>query len=284
MAKESNAVALFGSQSGNALANLDYGADAGGGFENTTSADFKTPWLKVLDAKSKDIEGVEGAKAGMIINSVTKALFASTLYVPAVTESFYVEWKPRAQGGGGGKGFVAAHPVTSPMVQTALAELNKKGGKFAKGPDGKNLTAKSPAGNDLIETYYGHGLQVVEETGDLCRAVLAFSSTGIPVYQSWMSMANDQKTGPVEKRVPKPLFAHVYRLGTAKQEGNGNTWWNFTVRFAGDGGAQSSLLDLQSDIYAKARDIKSEVLAGKVKIDHAANEQGGDKKDADIPF
>lgn len=269
----------------NALAQVDYGDDAGGGFENTTSADFKTPWLRVLDAKSKDVESVPGAKAGLIINTVTKALFENILFVPAVTEAWYVEWKPRGQGGGGGQGFVAALKPDDPKVQKALAALAAKGGKFAKGPDGKNLLPKSEAGNDYVETYYIHGNQLVEETGDINKAILSFSSTGIPVYQSWLGLANDQKTTNKDgQRVPKPLFAHVYRLGSAKQEKNGNSWYNFTPRFANEG-AQGSLLDPTSDIYQKTRQVKLDVLAGKAKVDHAssgAGETGAPKED--IPF
>jgi hypothetical protein len=281
---EVKALAVIGANQ-QALANIDYGEDAGGGFENTTSADFKTPWLRVLDAKSKQVEsGLPGAKAGLICNTITNALYATTLFVPAVTEAYYVEWKPRNQGGGGGKGFVGVHKPTEPMVVAALADLAKKGGKFAKGPDGKNLLPKSPAGWDLVETFYVHGLQIDEETGDTAQAMIAFSSTGIPVYQGWLAQADSQKTGPADARKAKPLFAHAYRLGTAKQEGNGNSWWNFTVRFAGEG-AQSSLLDLGSDIYAKAKAIKAEVLAGKVKVDHAGSETpAAGEKDAEIPF
>lgn len=277
--------ALVPIMSGGAPAVVDYGDDAGAGFENTTSADFKTPWIRVLDAKSKDVETVPGAKAGLIINTVTKQLFNKVLFVPCATEAYYVEWKPRGQGGGGGAGFVAAHLPTNPMVVAALAALTEKGGKFAKGADGKNIVAKSPAGNDLIETYYVHGYYLDEETGDAERAIISFSSTSIPSYQNWMSTAKGQKTtNAKQERVSKPLFAHVYRLSPLKKEANGNSWYVLVTSWAGDDAA-ASLLNPASDLYSKAKVVKAEVLAGKAKVDHANS--GADAQPAkseEIPF
>lgn len=278
-----NANALVLAGVGNVPANVDYG-DSGDGFENTTRADFKLPWLKVLDAKSKQVETVAGAKAGLIINTVTNALFPNVLFIPAITQAWYVEWKPRNQGGGGGQGFIAAHKATDQIVVDAL---NKLGNKFQKGADGKILLPKSPAGNDLVETYYVHGVQVNEETGDCIPAMLAFSSTGIPVYQSWLTTARlETYLASDGKRKPKPLFAHIYRLGAAKQEKNGNSWWSFAVTFA-NGSAAKSLLDPASGYFQAGKSVHDAVMNGEAdsKVDHAAGAAPqATTTDDEIPF
>lgn len=268
---------------GGVPANQDYG-DFGDGFENTTRADFKLPWLRVLDAKSKQVETVQGAKAGLIINTVTNALFQTALFIPAITEAYYVEWKPRNQGGGGGQGFVAAHKATDPMVVDAL---NKLGNKFQKGADGKIILPKSPAGNDLVETYYVHGVQVIEETGDCVPAMIAFSSTGIPVYQSWLTTARlETYLGADGKRKSKPLFAHIYRLGSVKVEKNGNSWYNFAVTFA-NGSAAKSLLATDSGFFLAGKAVHDAVTSGEqdTKVDHAgASVAPAATVEEEIPF
>lgn len=289
MAKdESKSLAIVDPKAATALATVDYGDDAGGGFENTTQGDFKMPWLRVLDAKSKQVETVEGAKAGKLINTVTSALFDSVLFIPAITEAWYVEWKPRAEGGGGGQGFVAVHKPESKLVQDALAAQAKAGGKFQKGADGKVILPKSPAGNDLVETYYVHGVQVNEETGDCIPAIMAFSSTHIPVYQSWLTTARLETTvGKDGKRVSKPLYAHAYRIGSTKVQKNGNTWYIPSFAFV-NGTAAASLLDPKSTLFEAARNVRSMVAQGAVQVDHAGAGQtegaAGKSSSEDVPF
>src|SRR5690606_39209842 len=104
---------------------------------------------------------VQGAKKGMIINSVTEELYPGdpgVLFLPVHREHRFVEWVPRDQGGG----FVASHEPTDPMIIEA-----RKGGGFGK--------LESPEGNDIVETFYVFGL-VVDEDGLGIPAVVSFSS------------------------------------------------------------------------------------------------------------
>ena len=49
--------------------------DASSGLENIHQEDLATPRLKVLMQLSPEIEDIEGAKAGMIYNTVTNELY-----------------------------------------------------------------------------------------------------------------------------------------------------------------------------------------------------------------
>lgn len=260
----------------------DYAADAGAGFEHTTANDFKLPWLRILDAKSKQIESVEGAKAGKIINTVTNQLFDSIVFVPSITEAYYVEWIPRAQGGGDGNGFVGVHAPDAKIVVDALKALGPS--KFVKGADGKVIKPTTADGHELVETYYVHGV-LVSEDGLLTPAVIAFASTNIGVYQSWLTTAKmETVVGAGGKRMAKPLFAHAYKLGSTKITKGGNTWYVFTTAFA-KGDAAKSLIDPKGDLYLTARKVRDSVVAGTAEVDHSgAQASGGGAADAEIPF
>ena len=57
---------------GGALMVIDFAADAGMGLENMTSQDMAIPFFNVLQKLSPQCDTVEGAKAGMIFNTVTE--------------------------------------------------------------------------------------------------------------------------------------------------------------------------------------------------------------------
>ena len=48
---------------------------AGAGLDTITTDDIATPRLKVLAAMSPEVDEIDGAKAGMIINNVSKKLY-----------------------------------------------------------------------------------------------------------------------------------------------------------------------------------------------------------------
>ena len=58
----------------------DFEADAGAGMENVTADDLQIPFLSILQSNSPQLdesEGkyIDGAKAGMILNTVTNEIF-----------------------------------------------------------------------------------------------------------------------------------------------------------------------------------------------------------------
>jgi hypothetical protein len=78
-------------------------ADAHDGMENITSDDVALPFLKVLAQLSPELETIDGAKAGMIYNTVTGDLYdgqKGIMVVPCHYERKYIEWHPRGSGNG----------------------------------------------------------------------------------------------------------------------------------------------------------------------------------------
>lgn len=269
-----------------AVAQYDYGQYAGAGFEGTTAADFKPSFLRVLQGTSPEVEMVEGAKPGLIIDSVTNEVFTEVNFVPAVREHVMVAWKPRTpEGGGGGNGFGGVFQLNDPKVLEACAKVEK----FTRGADGKMVLPEINGGEfQLVETIYFHGVQALAD-GNMVPASLSFYSTGIPVAMDWYtSMRRQMIPG---KGVPFPIFAHVTKLGVTKKERGTNRWWVFNTTWA-NGTAEKSRLAPDSELFKAAVAVRDAFNDGRTKINYeqATNsdgEAGGksdNKSDAEIPF
>jgi len=249
----------------------EYGAYAdyaGQGFGNTSSEDYSIPFMHVLQANSKQVELLEGAKAGMIINTVTNDLFKNDEgieFIPATTQHVYVEWVPRDAGGG----FVAVHQLDSDVVAKCRAE--QEFGKF-----------KLPNGNDLIETFYVYGI-LVKKDGSWERAVIAFASTKIKKYKSWMSKARTIEIFIKEKnqRIPLPLFAHKYQLKTVKEKNNKGEFWNWQIAFAGGAdSAEKVRLHPSDDLFQAAVGCLEAVEGGTAKAAYDSQSETGAEAEA----
>ena len=76
----------------------NYGDDAGSGWENTGTEDFTIPFLAILQSMSPQVqeteaEFIEGAKAGMLINTATQELYdgkEGVELVPCYTQHLFV--------------------------------------------------------------------------------------------------------------------------------------------------------------------------------------------------
>jgi hypothetical protein len=246
---------------------VDYGEDAGAGFENQTKEDFSLPFIDILQPGSPEVlsAGRDGARAGMIINRVTGEVWEADVdqpgtpgivVIPSITDHCYTEWKPR--NGPNGEtlkgGFVARHELTEPIVATARNENAFK-------------AFRMPNGNDLQETFYVFGLQVSGEGS--APIGLAFGSTKIKGYKSWMYIARAiQVLNSAGNRVNPPLFSHKYRIKTKKRVDGTKTWYIPVVSFEG-ADAESSRLTPADQLYQLARGVMSAYNSGALKADYS---------------
>jgi hypothetical protein len=202
------------------------------GFEDFTQADLAVPFLIVLQKGHPQVEegnpkAVPGAKAGMLMNTVTNELFDGKLGVEVILVHRihnFLEWIPRDDGGGLVNVFAANDPVV-------LDIQRKAGRKFGKLKIGDN--------NDLVETFNVFCL-MTKPNGQRERIVLGFSSTNIRPYKNWMTQAMSQ-THQLEggQQAPLPMWAHRYRVTTQFQQKKGNSWYTFNVGFS-DGSAEKA--------------------------------------------
>ena len=106
-------------------------ADAGMGMENVGSEDVKIPFLRILQDLSPQVkegkgEYIQGAKPGMIINSVSKKLYDGRKGINVLRCYYkreFVEWQDR---GKGDSAPVATYPANSDIItKTTRDQLGK---------------------------------------------------------------------------------------------------------------------------------------------------------------
>lgn len=263
------------------LGTFEYGTDANAGFENTTTDDYSMPFIAVLQALSPQInkkeERIEGAKVGMLFNTVTEELMDGDKgfeFVPVHREQVFVEWKPRANGGG----YIGKHELKSQLVLDAQAANRRN--------DKDTLLTKDK--NELMQTAYIYGLIVHEDGRNPEPVVLAFTSTKLRVYRHFMTKVNQFQilTSKGKKETP-PLFGHRLRVTTTEQSNQHGTFYNFVLAPL-NGDRENSLLDPRSDLYALAKKLAESIRTGVAKVNYDSQDGGdsssGGHGDDDIPF
>lgn len=243
-------------------------ADAGQGFENQTRDDITIPVVYLLQQMSPQLETIDGAKAGMMMNSVTEELYKEFLFVPATTTHEYVEYVPRSAGGG----FVGVHALNSDVVKRCKATQ----------PFG---VYRLDNGNELIEHFSVFGV-IVDEEQVQSFAVIRFKSTKIKVYKQFntrMQTCMIPRADGNGKFNPS-INAHVIRVSTVKQKNSKGEFWNFQLSSAVDNNMIASLMTADDPRYQAARDVRELVNADKVQASYEDNVGRDDVADDDTPF
>lgn len=229
---------------------------AGSGFENDTHEDYVLPFFTILQGLSPQMETVDGAKLGLIINTTTNALYGTSIdFVAVRKEHKFVEWLPNRGG------FVAAYDPEDPIVKKLQAESGND--KFAK--------LQTEAGNDLIDTKYLYGIRVVdgEPVGFGC---IAFSSTKMKKFNAWNTSAR-------ELFMSTRLKMHdvVYRFQSGKDKNKKGEFFNW-MQF----GRAGATLEEAKVKPGSALALAIDDFRGKdVKLDHAAERPGDEAGDGD---
>lgn len=248
---------------------FNYGEMAHEGFEGTTIKDLSIPFINVLQAISPEVEDQNppGCKAGDLLNSVTKEILKQPLIViPLEKEEIFVEWVPRAKGGG----LVDRHLPDSDIVKDVI---KKNGGSRLppKDAEGKRIPFKSPKGNDLIETHYVYCL-ITNETGDSVEGycVLSFASAKIKTFKDWMTALYTQKGRP-------PIFANRAKISTQKVKNEQGTFYIYSVAPMADTWRESLIIpdDNGMKLLNEAREFRTMILEGLAKpaYDSVAGEE-----------
>lgn len=242
---------------------FDYGEDVGVGYEEVSNEDFAIPFLSVLQALSPQVGGenpIEGAKAGMLYNTVTEELIDGKQgleFVPAHRDHCFIEWVPRDKGGG----FVARHDITSDVVTKAKQDATSFG------------QYKTPDGNDLVETFYLYGVAIKPE-GDVEPVVIGFTSTKIKVYKKFMTRVNMFQLNQGGRKIQPPLFAHRVKLTTASEKNNKGQFHNFALSSA-EGSLKDSLLPPDDERFMAAKQLRDLVVSGQARAAHESQDAAG---------
>lgn len=254
--------ALMKTGAGALAAPVDYGSDSGSGFENQTREDISIPFLAVIQSNSPQLQDFEGARPGMLYNTVTQQFVdgkEGVVIIPALTQHVFVEWIPRTEGGG----FVAVHGIDSDVVKKAKAEA-KEPFKYKVGE------------NDLVETFYVYASVIGADNEANEFAVIACKSKFIGPYKKWNTSLNMfmVKTPDGRKQRP-PLFAHQVRLTTWPDKNKKGSFFN--VKFTPlNGTVAASLLPPGDPRLESAKSLKELVEGGLAKAAYDSQQVVGD--------
>jgi hypothetical protein len=188
---------------------------AGAGLDTITSDDMQTPRLKVLAAMSPEVDELDGAKAGMIFNNVSKKLYSGQDGIKVVVcgyEKVWLEWTDRGKG--------ASAPVN-------IFDPKDKPTNAVRGDDGK---FRLENGNYLEECA---NFYVLLLNGGAAPepAILSMKATQLKAARSWAySLKNEFIQNPKTKQLfLAPSWYRIYHLTTTKQQNDKGSWYGWVV-------------------------------------------------------
>ncbi len=219
-----------------------FAADAGRGIEEADKDSYAIPFLAILQGLSPQIESVEGARPGMICNTITNELFKECYVIPCYYQRRFLRWASR-ENGGGLRGEYSAVDVESGKIQGVTRDLQ-----------GRYLVE----GDELKDTR-SHFVLFQSASGVWSPALLSLSSTQIKKSKRWMSRIQGLEiTLPDGRAVNPPSFSHIYKLSTVKEENSKGSWYGVNIDLHG--------IVQDGALYAKAKAFHASVAAGDVQV------------------
>jgi hypothetical protein len=261
---------------------FDYGDHAGAGTDELTQQERGVPFLKILQAQSPEVIGpkgkIEGARAGLFLNTGNEELFESITIVPVCRLHVIQEWRPRAVGGGLVRQVVMGRGDDYPaFYKEAMARCEAAGRKFGDFWTGE---PKKPGSNQLSECYQLFSVTLDSEGNPTGMVVVPFSSTAIKVYKKRFS----RRIGTL--RGNPPMFAFPIVLSAEMQTNEEGTWANYVINFPVDNNPVKSALDPNSAAFKAGAELYELVKSGEAKADQNVDtrDDGGPRDDGGSAF
>jgi len=240
--------------------------DSGMGLEDLGSSDISLPFLNLLQPLSEQCNTaastyVEGAVAGMVINTVSGELFNARKepikFIPCYYDRKYVEWIDRESGGG----YVGEHTIDSDILD------------FCERDDRGIPRLKNDKTHMVVETAYWYGLFFSVENNSWSQCLIVFKSSGLKVSRKWNNSIVTSKIPNTDIQAPRWLYE--YDLYVESQKKGNNTWWAFQPE-------RSQIVNKK--LYNMAKDYYTLLKAGVLKRDVKSEQMSGIKADEDAPF
>lgn len=175
------------------------------GNENVDTDDLQIPRLNLLQALSPQVEEMEGAKAGLIHNSVTDALYEELYVVNVFYRKEFTIFKKRSLG----NEFLGNFDTEAEAAEHLSAEKPGNEKDYDITPTGRHaLLAMDMEGN------------VIGPAELLCSGSKMFFS------RKWNTAINT-------RCADGPRYSAVWKLTSVKQKNDKGSWYNFNFEFAG---------------------------------------------------
>lgn len=229
-------------------------ADAAAAPATFAAEDVAIPFVRILQAispecKPRDPKFVEGAKAGMFINTVTKQLYDTVHVIPVAFRRSYTEWKLRDGPGGGG--FVKDHGSNDAVLQYTTK-------------DDKNRDI-TPDGTQIVFAllYYVLVLDPTRPGAPPEQALLSLSSTQLKKGRQWNSLIAQTKiTLPDGRIIAPPMWYRVYELSAVGESNDKGSWEGYRITAVGD----VTTLPNGAQVYKLGKEFHELVTAGTVNV------------------
>lgn len=198
--------------------------------ESLGQDDISIPFLQLLQSMSPQVkkgrpEYIKEAEESMVINTLTKDLYQTQdddgnpvhelTVIPLAYSTYFVEWVPRANGGG----FVAQYTVAEGMKAKTFRNDKSKDIILEGSPIGT-------PGNELAFTHT-HFVFILGEDGQVTPAVVSMTSTQLKSSKNWNALINGQRLPGSAKRPPR--FFGIWGVSTRRRSNTQGDWhvWSF---------------------------------------------------------
>jgi len=230
-------------------------SDAGVGLENMGQDDLALPFLKILGGMSPELDHLEEARKGDIINSVTNGVYKGKdglRVIPVAYQRRFIQWLPRGQGTGAP---VAIYTPSDARPKTERSPEDNK--EYVVGGQG-----------DYIEETHQHYVLLLNEDGSVETALIVMKSTQLKKSRKWNSMISSLTMQGANGPFTPPRFSHVYNLKTQLEENSKGSWHGWEMSREGPVKDQAT--------YIRAKDFAASISAGDVVVKHQdeANDSG----------
>lgn len=259
------------------IGSIDIGADIGKGSEGAGAEAFAIPFIQVLQKMSPvvdpdDPKYIKDAKAGMLIDSVTREIFdgkKGLQIVPAAFKRSFIKWGGRESAESGFMGEFTPEDINAKIENGEIVAL--EGRLYEPDENGKVDPKKSPYFADTRSHY----VVVVKENGEYSQAVISLASSQVKASRMLMTSLKQKKVKHGDSMITPPSFLNIVRFTTIGQSNSQGSW----------SGCQFALEGLVTDIniYNEAREMNAAFAKGEVKVDYSkadyahTGDDGGDK-------
>jgi len=229
--------------------------DANKGSQNIAQDDLALPFLKVLSHLSPEINKqhakyLEGAKPGMIMNTVTNELFdggEGINVLPVFYKRQYIEWQERGAGTGA--------PVN-------IYEASAKLPQTTRGKDNKDRLANG----NYLETTASHFVLLLGKSPT--TALISMKATQLKISRKWNSLMMGIKMQGKNGLFTPPTYSHIYNLKAVQMSNDKGTWFGWDVSLKGPIKDKS--------LYEVAKTFSDRVNKGEVEAKHGTEETKSD--------
>lgn len=245
-----------------------FAARAGGGMEETTADSYAIPFLAILQKGSPQVDEasgsqIKGAKAGMLFDTVSKAMFPGDKGIELVQAHYkrvWLRWGAR-DAGGGFKGEIAPEALAKMRNDGQIKEV--KGRSYIAD---KNGDIDPDDSDRVVDTRVHYMLQVDRKKKTFRRCVLSLSSTQVRKSKDLMSMFADLRLEENGSEYCPATYQSIIKLTTVPEKNDQGTWY----------GANFEIIDQFDDpedpIFLAAEQFKEAVKTGIVGAKHGAEE------------